>query len=34
METGAQDEMTSQEGLRILENLENFFLGRAHAASG
>jgi hypothetical protein len=34
VETGAQDEVTSQEGLRITENLEDFFLGRAHAASG
>jgi hypothetical protein len=34
METGAQDEMTSQKGLRITEYLEDFFLGRAHAVSG
>jgi hypothetical protein len=34
METGAQDEVAGQEGLRIAENLEDFFLGRAHAASG
>jgi hypothetical protein len=34
MEARAQDEVTSQEGLRITENLEDFFLGRAHATSG
>jgi hypothetical protein len=34
METRAQDEVAGQEGLRITENLEDFFLGRAHTASG
>jgi len=34
METGAQEEVTGQEGLGITENLEDFFLGRAHADSG
>ena len=34
METGAQDEVPGQEGLRVTENLKDFFLGRAHAASG
>jgi hypothetical protein len=34
VQAGAQDEVAGQEGLRIAENLEDFFLGRAHADSG
>ena len=34
MQAGAQDEMAGQQGLGIAENLEDFFLGRAHAALG
>ena len=34
VETGAQDEVAGQQGLGITENLEDFFLGRAHAAFG
>jgi hypothetical protein len=34
MQAGAQDEMPGQQGLGIAENLEDFFLGRTHAAFG
>jgi hypothetical protein len=34
VEAGAQDKVAGQEGFRIAENLEDFFLGRAHTDSG